>query len=109
MGLPTDNNMVYTVCFVNGQVLIAQDYEDINYMTLKVREKYQKWDRISTLTTQNTCLSEGGTMKIEKWANGKIENGQDITCCAKYIYLGVDITNEGTLDTSIKELNLLGK
>ena len=38
-----------------------------------------------------------------------LENGQDIKCCVKYKYLGVEITNEGTLDTAIKERNLLEK
>ena len=38
--------------------------------------------------------------------NLKLENGHEIKCCAKYKYLGVETTNEGTLDTAMKERNL---
>ena len=43
MGMPTDNIMVNTLCFADDQVLIAQDYDDMNYMTCKFIEEYQKW------------------------------------------------------------------
>ena len=39
----------------------------------------------------------------------KLENEQEIKFCAIYKHLGVEITNERTLDTAIKEQNLLGK
>ena len=38
-----------------------------------------------------------------------LENGQEIKCCAKLKYPGVEITNEGTLGTAIKERKLQGK
>jgi len=31
--MPKDNITVYTLCFADDDVLIAQDYNDINYVT----------------------------------------------------------------------------
>ncbi|XP_030751029.1 uncharacterized protein LOC115878622 [Sitophilus oryzae] len=33
VGVPIGDNMLYTLCFADDQVIIAQDYDDINYMT----------------------------------------------------------------------------
>jgi len=43
MGMPTNNNMVYTLCFVKDQVLIAQDYDDKNYKMRKLIENTRNW------------------------------------------------------------------
>ena len=48
---------------------------------------------------QSICVSED--------KNEALENGQEIKFCVTYKHLGVEITNEGTLDTAIKERNLL--
>ena len=72
-------------------------------MIRKFIEEYHKWGPdININQTENICV--GG----EK-SNLTLESGQEIKCCAKYKYLGVDITNKGTLYTTIKERNLLGK
>lgn len=38
MGIPLKNEMLYTLCFADDQVVKTQNYEDICYMTRK-REK----------------------------------------------------------------------
>ena len=45
MGLPLiENNFLYTLCFADDQVLIAQGYEDIKYKTRKLMEQCAKWE-----------------------------------------------------------------
>ena len=86
----------YMLCFVNDQVLIAQYYDDINYMTRTLIEEYQKRRLdININDTENMCV--GGELR-----NLMLEYVQKINCCEKYKYLGVNIINEGTLDTAIK-------
>ena len=103
VGMPKDNMTVYTLSFANDQVLIAHNYDDINYMTRKLIEEYQKCGPdININKTEYMCV--GGEQR-----NLTLENWQEINCCAKYEYLGMEITNEGTLDIAIKKQNLLGK
>lgn len=42
MGLLLSNETVYSL-FADDQLLIAEDYEDIEYMTRKLVEEYEKW------------------------------------------------------------------
>ena len=72
-------------------------------MTRKLIEDYQKWGLdININKIEYMCV--GGEQR-----HLILESRQEIKCCAKYKYLGVEITNEGMLDTAIKERNLLGK
>ena len=103
MGVPIGDNMLYTLCFADDQVIIAQDYDDINYMTRKLIEEYQKWGlEINTNKTEYMCI--GGEQQ-----DLILEEGKKIKCCTKYKYLGMQITNDGLLDTAIKERNQLGR
>lgn len=103
--MPLDNKMQYTLCFADDQMLIAQDYEDVNYMIRKLIEEYQKWGlEINIEKTEYMCI--GGEQH-----NLILRNGQLIKCCKKYKYLEMEITNEGTSDegAAIKERNLQGR
>ena len=72
-------------------------------MTRKLIEDYQKWGLdININKIESTCV--GGEQQ-----NLTLKNGQEIKCCTKYKYLGVEVTNRGTLDTAIKERNPLEK
>lgn len=33
-----------SLCFADDQILVAQDQEDLNYITRKLIEEYKKWD-----------------------------------------------------------------
>ena len=72
--MSTDNNTMYTLCFVDNQVLIAQEYGDINYMACKLIEEYQRWGLdIDVNKTENLCV--GGEQR-----NLTLENGKEIIC-----------------------------
>ena len=41
MGLETQDMTIYTMLFADDQLLIAQDYEDLEYMTRKLIDEYE--------------------------------------------------------------------
>lgn len=103
MGLPLNDNVLYTLCFADDQILVAQDYEDMNYMTRKLIEEYTKWGlEINLNKTEYMCI--GGQQQ-----NLHLENGQHIKQCEKYKYLGITLTNNGSLDDAIRERNTQGR
>ncbi|XP_060533775.1 uncharacterized protein LOC132706447 [Cylas formicarius] len=50
-GHPLNNVKIYTVSFADDQVIMAKDYDDVEYMTQKLIEEYKKWQR------QSICVS----------------------------------------------------
>lgn len=42
MGLMIRDDTV--LLFADDKLLVAEDYEDLEYMTRKLMEKYEKWD-----------------------------------------------------------------
>ena len=73
MGVLVNSTALYTLCFVDDQILIAQDYKDLSYMTRKLFKEYKKWG------LQNKCRKDGMYMywrciagySIRRWANNK--------------------------------------
>jgi hypothetical protein len=45
MGLDIQDTTIYSLLFVDDQLLIAQDYEDLEYMTRKLIDEYELWVR----------------------------------------------------------------
>ena len=43
MGIPLENITLYTLQFADDQVVLADDKEDLEYMTHKLKEIYEKW------------------------------------------------------------------
>ena len=43
MGLETQDMTVYSMLFADDQLLIAQDYEDLQYMARKLTDEYELW------------------------------------------------------------------
>ena len=43
MGVPPDADTVYSLQFVDDQLLLAQDFKDIECMTTKLIQEYRKW------------------------------------------------------------------
>ena len=104
MGVPlNDNTTLYTLCFADDQIVIAQDHEDLSYMTRKLIEEYKKWGlEINIDKTKSMCI--GGTPQ-----NIILEDGKVIGHCDHYKYLGVNITQDGRLDAAIKNRNIQGR
>lgn len=103
MGLPINNNTIYTLSFADDQLVLAQDYDDIEYMTRKLIEEYKKWGlEINIKKTEYMCI--GGTQQDLTLGNGEI-----IKHCDAYKYLGMTITQEGNVDRAIEERNNQGR
>lgn len=103
MGIPLNENILYTLSFADDQIVLAQDIEDLEYMTRKLVEEYEKWGLEVNLTkTKYMCI--GGTQQ-----DLMLEDGRTLKSCSKYKYLGLNITNDGTLDEAIKERNVQGR
>ena len=59
MGIPIQDTHVYSHNFADDQVLIAQDHDDIEFMTRKLKEEYEKWGLTMNLEkTKYICIGE---------------------------------------------------
>jgi len=57
MGLALDDYILYTLSFADDQVVIAQDYEDLEHMTPKLIEVYTKWGlKVNLSKTEYMCI-----------------------------------------------------
>ena len=43
MGIPLENTTLYTLQFADDEVVLAGDKEDLEYMSSKLKEIYEKW------------------------------------------------------------------
>jgi len=43
MGLKIQDRIIYSMLFADDQLLIAQNYEDLQYMTRKLIDEYELW------------------------------------------------------------------
>jgi hypothetical protein len=43
MGISLENTTFYTLQFADDQVVLAGDKENLEYMTCKLKETYEKW------------------------------------------------------------------
>ena len=43
MGLEIQDMTIYSLLFADDQLLIAQDYEDLEYMTRQLIDNYELW------------------------------------------------------------------
>ena len=39
MGIPIQNTFVHSLSFADDQVLLAQDHDDMEYMTIKLKDE----------------------------------------------------------------------
>lgn len=103
MGIPLNENILYTLSFADDQIVLAQDMEDLEYMTRKLVEEYEGWGlEVNMSKTEYMCI--GGTQQ-----DMTLEDGRTLKSCSKYKYLGLSMTNDGTLDEAIKERNVHGR
>ena len=94
-----NNNTLYTLCFAEDHVVLARDHNDLEYMTRKLIEEYRRWGlEVNIGKTEKMCI-EGDNQNIV------LEDEREIKCCSDYKYIGLRITNDGTLDEAIKKRN----
>ncbi|XP_060524437.1 uncharacterized protein LOC132700877 [Cylas formicarius] len=87
----------------HDQVIMAQDYDDVEYMMRKLIEEYKKWGlEVNLPKTKYMCI--GGAQ-----CDLLLEDAQAIKSCETYKYLGMYISSSGTLDYAIKERNNQGR
>ena len=77
------NVTLYTLQCAGDQVVLAGDKEDLEYMTRKLKETYEKWGFDMNLN-KTKYLSIGGTEN-----NLKLDEDNEIEFCQEYKYLGV--------------------
>ena len=83
MGVPLENITLYTLQFADDQVVLAGDKEDLEYMTRKLKETYEKWGLDMNMNkTKYLCI--GGTHN-----NFKSDKDNEIEFYQEYKYLGV--------------------
>jgi hypothetical protein len=89
MGYNVDNTTIYTPQFADDQVVIAQSKEDLQYMGRKLQEEYSKW-RFTMNIARTKCMSVGTDTNLLEMDNGDI-----ITGCTEFRYLGTIFTKDG--------------
>jgi len=68
MGIPLEKTTLYTLQFSDDQVVLAGDKEDLEYMTRKLKETYEKWGLDMNLNkTKYLCIGEmHSNLKLDK-------------------------------------------
>ena len=95
MGIPLENTTLYTLQFADDQVILADDKEELEYMTHKLKETYEKLGLDLNLNKKNTYLLG------ETHNNLKLDKDSEIQFCQEYKYLGVIFDTSGTEDKEI--------
>ena len=85
--IPLENTTLYTLQFSDDQVVLAGDKEDLEYITRKLKETYEKWGLDMNLNkTKYLCIGE-------THSNLKLDKDSEIESCQEYKYLGVIFDN----------------
>jgi hypothetical protein len=78
MGIPLENTTLYTLQFADDQVVLAGDKEDLEYMTCKLKEIYEKWGLDKNLNkTKYLCTGK-------RHINLKLDKNSEIESCQEY-------------------------
>ena len=110
LGVPIDNDILFTLLFADDQVIITGEKDNANYMLKKSKEEYDKWSlTINFDKTQD--LKVANEEKVGLNIDERVVKG-----CKSFKYLGVilasnaksleDINNKiGHGKRAIKQLN----
>ncbi|XP_030753177.1 uncharacterized protein LOC115880180 [Sitophilus oryzae] len=104
MGIPlNDETTLYNLHFADDEVVVAQDKEDLQFMTTRLLSEYEKWGlSVNMSKTKYLCIGQAAeTLHLD----GNIEIGS----CNKYTYLGTQIDYTGRTESEIEERILKGK
>ena len=102
MGIAIGSTCLYTLLFADDQVLIANDEDDIAYMTRKLIEEYRKCG-LNINTSKTEYLVIGKKLKDLQFGN------KVIRCTNEFKYLGSYIASDGTTRKDIKYRITQGK
>lgn len=95
MGIPIGDRTLYTLHYADDQVVIAQDYDDAEYMMRKLSEEYSKWGLTINLNkTEYMCVG-GMNQDI------RLDDGTLIKGCDNYTYLGTKMEKTGKSEEMI--------
>jgi hypothetical protein len=89
MGYNVDNTTIYTLQFADDQVVMAQSKEDLEYMCQKLQEEYFKWGPNMNIAKTKYMSLGTDTNHLE------MDNGDIITGCTEFRYLGTKFTKDG--------------
>jgi len=89
---------MYTMLFADEQLLIAQDYEDLEYMTKKLIDEYELWG-LKLNVKKTKYMAIGNTSRDLQLEDGK----GIISHVNEYIYLGVIINKDGNHEPEIND------
>ena len=92
----TNSKHTYILNFADDQVLLAHDYDDMEYMARKLKEEYEKWGlTINLEKTKYICMGERKEIL-------KFDGGEEIKPRTECTYLGTKIDQLGDNKTEIK-------
>ena len=97
MGIPIRDEYLFTLCFADDQVVIAQDEEDLSYMMRKLKEEYE--DAGLEINLDKTEFLQTISNVTE---NLNIDSSIEIKGTEKFKYLGFTITQNGNTEEEIK-------
>ena len=98
MGLEIQDTTIYSMLFADDQLLIAQDYEDLEYMTRKLIDEYELWG-LKLNVKKTKYIAIGDTSRDIKLEDGK----GIIRYVNEYTYLGVRINKVGNHEPEIND------
>jgi hypothetical protein len=96
MGLEIQDTTIYSMPFADDQLLIAQDYEDLEYMTRKLIDKYDLWG-LKLNVKKTKYMAIGDTSRDLQLEDGK----GTISHVNEHTYLGVRINKGGNYEPEI--------
>ena len=104
MGLEIQDTTIYAVLFADDQLLIAQDYEDLEYMTRKLIDEYElRGLKINVKKTKYMAIGDTSRDLQLGDGNGKMNH------LSENIYLGVRITKDGNYEPEINDRTNTGR
>ena len=100
MGLEIQDTTIYSLLFADDKLLIAQDYEDLEYMTRKLVDEYEVWD-LKLNVKKSKYMAIRDTLRALQLEDGKgiIIHVNEYTST----YLGVRITKDGNYEPEIND------
>ncbi|XP_030753967.1 uncharacterized protein LOC115880813 [Sitophilus oryzae] len=104
MGIELKNDTyLYTLHFADDQVAVAQDREDLEFMSRKLFKEYAEWGlTVNCSKTKYMCIGEKGT-------DLEVDDSCIVQYCSVYTYLGTKISQSGRTEEEILERIIKGK
>ena len=90
MGILIVDDTLFTLSFADDQVVIAQDSFDLEFMTKRLYQEYNKWGlQVSLKKTEYLAVNSNACFEVF------IDDNVQIQQVDKFKYLGATINNEG--------------